>query len=68
MRKILHVTMSDTYSGAENVACQIIAMYRDDPETEMLYCGIKGPKIRNALVERNIKFVPITSRSPKCKN
>lgn len=65
MRKILHVTMSDTYSGAENVACQIIAMYRDDPETEMLYCGIEGPKIRNALAERNIKFVPMASRSPK---
>lgn len=65
MRKILHVTMSDTYSGAENVACQIIAMYKDDPETEMLYCGIEGSKIRNALAERNIKFVPMEARTPK---
>lgn len=65
VRKILHVTMSDTYSGAENVACQIIAMYRDDPETEMLYCGIEGPKIRTALQERNIKFIPMAARNPR---
>lgn len=65
MRRILHVTMSDTYSGAENVACQIIAMYKNEPETEMVYCGIEGPKIRNALEEREITFVPMTERNAK---
>lgn len=65
MRRILHITMSDTFSGAENVACQIISMFRNDSDTEMLYCGVEGPKIRNALQERNIKFVPIKERSPR---
>ena len=65
MKRILHITMSDTFSGAENVACQIISMFRNDSDTEMLYCGVEGPKIRNALQERNIKFVPIKERSPR---
>ena len=33
-------------------------------DTEMLYCGIEGSKIRNALQERNIRFVPMKERSP----
>lgn len=65
VRKILHVTMSDTFSGAENVACQIISMFKNDSDTEMLYCGIEGPKIRNALKERKIQFVPMCARTPK---
>ena len=65
MRRILHITMSDTFSGAENVACQIISMFRNDSDTEMLYCGVEGPKIRDALQERNIQFVPIKERSPR---
>ena len=65
MKKILHVTMSDTFSGAENVACQIISMFKNDSDIEMLYCGIEGPKIRNALEERKIQFVPMHARTPK---
>ena len=65
MRRILHITMSDTFSGAENVACQIISMFKNDSDTEMLYCGVEGSKIRNALQERNIQFVPIKERSPR---
>lgn len=65
MRRILHITMSDTFSGAENVACQIISMFRNNTDIEMFYCGIEGSKIRNALQERNIRFVPMTERSPK---
>lgn len=65
MRRILHITMSDTFSGAENVACQIISMFRNESDTEMFYCGVEGPKIRNALRERNIQFVPIKERSPR---
>ncbi len=65
MRRILHVTMSDTFSGAENVACQIISMFKSDPGVEMLYCGIEGEKIRSALKERKIKFVPMSARNPR---
>lgn len=65
MRRILHVMMSDTFSGAENVACQIISMFKSEPNIEMLYCGIEGEKIRDALNERNIKFVPMSARNPR---
>ncbi len=58
MKRILHVLMSSTFSGAENVVCQIISMYKND-DVEMLYGGIDGPVIRNALDERGFKFIPM---------
>lgn len=64
MKRILHVLMSDTFSGAENVVCQIIEMFKDE-DVEMFYAGIEGPVIRQALAERAIKFVPMRSRSIK---
>lgn len=65
VKKILHITMSNAYSGAENVACQIISMFKMDSDVEMLYCGVEGPNIRNALKERNISFIPMRKRSVK---
>lgn len=62
MKRILHVLMSSTFSGAENVVCQIISMYKND-DVEMLYGGIDGPVIRNALDERGFKFIPMKKRS-----
>lgn len=60
--KVLHVLASNKYSGAENVACQIIKMF--DGEIEMAYCSPDG-LIRNALLERNIAFLPIKKLSKK---
>ena len=57
--------MADAFSGAENVVCQIVAMYRHDPDTEMLFCGVEGDNIRAALECRHVPFVPIAVRSPK---
>ncbi len=65
MRRILHITMADAFSGAENVVCQIVVMYRDDPDTEMLFCGVEGENIRAALECRGVPFVPMAVRSPK---
>ena len=56
--KVLHVLQSNRFSGAENVVCQIIAMFGDMPEIEMVYCSQDG-QIREALTERNIKFAPM---------
>lgn len=56
--KVLHLLQSDRFSGAENVVCQIISMFREDKDIEMFYCSQDG-QIREALKERNIKFVPM---------
>lgn len=57
--KVLHLLSSDRYSGAENVACQIIDMFRDDETVEMVYCSPDG-QIREALAERDVTYAPIS--------
>lgn len=61
--KILHLLQSDRFSGAENVVCQIIAMLRDEPDIEPVYCSADG-QIREALAARGIRFVPLTRFTP----
>ncbi len=57
--KVLHLLQSNRFSGAENVVCQIIGMFRDDPDVEMVYCSRDG-QIREALEERGIAFAPMS--------
>ena len=54
--KVLHVLSSNKYSGAENVACQIINALGEDCESA--YCSPDG-QISEALNDRNIKFIPL---------
>lgn len=56
--RVLHLLQSDRFSGAENVVCQIISMFREDKDIEMIYCSQDG-QIREALKERNIEFIPM---------
>lgn len=56
--KILHLLSSSSFSGAENVACQIISMFNCDNNFEMIYCSPNGP-ISSSLKERGIKFLPL---------
>ena len=58
--KVLHLLSSNKYSGAENVACNIIAIFKD--EAQMVYCSPKGP-IETALKRRNIKYISINKLS-----
>lgn len=62
--KILHLLQSNRFSGAENVVCQIIGMFRNEPGIEMIYCSSDG-QIREALAERNITFVGLKNISVK---
>lgn len=55
-KKIMHLLTGTSFSGAENVACQIIACFKNNAEYDMFYCSPDG-KIREALKERNIQFV-----------
>lgn len=56
--KVLHVLQSWHFSGAENVVCQIIKMFDQDPNVDMAYTSQDGT-IRQALEERGIKFYPM---------
>lgn len=60
--KVLHLLQSGHFSGAENVVCQIIGMMKDEPDMEMVYCSSDG-QIREALDERDIRFVPLSNFS-----
>ncbi len=57
--KVLHVLNSSQFSGAENVVCQIIGMFSNTPDVQMMYCSRDG-QIRQALEERGISFVPVS--------
>lgn len=59
-KKVLHLLSSNRYSGAENVACQIIDVFNSD--IEMAYCSPNGP-IKEFLDERQIDFLPIDKLS-----
>lgn len=54
-KKVLHLLESNRFSGAENVASQIIELYFDDPKYEMAYCSTDGP-IRETIEGKNIPF------------
>lgn len=62
--KIMHLLQSNRFSGAENVVCQIINMMGSYDDVEMAYCSRDG-QIREALNERNIKFLPISNLTVK---
>lgn len=54
--KVLHLLASNKFSGAENVVCQIIDMFKSD--VEMAYCSPDGD-IKNSLKEKDVKFFPL---------
>lgn len=60
--RILHLLSSSKFSGAENVVCQIINMFRGNTDMEFIYCSPDGP-IRQALEDREIAYVPLSKLS-----
>ena len=60
--KIIHILNSSGFSGAENVVCQIVDMFRSDKDIEMVYCCPDGA-IKKTLAERKIRFVPLKKLS-----
>lgn len=60
MKKILHVLRSKKFSGAENVAINIISNLSG--EYNMYYVSPEGP-IKNTLAERNINYIPMKNLS-----
>lgn len=60
--KILHVLQSNSFSGAENVVCQIIKMFEGNKKIEMAYASPNGP-IKDVLQEKKIAFFPMKKLS-----
>lgn len=60
--KVLHLLASNRYSGAENVACQIINAVGD--EMEFAYSSPNG-EIANSLKEKNITYYPLSQFNAK---
>lgn len=60
--KVLHLLSSNKFSGAENVACQIINMFKN--EIEMIYCSPRG-QIEESLADKDIQYVSINKLSIK---
>lgn len=56
--RILHVLYSHVYGGAENIVCQIIHMFQDNPDVEMFYTSPDG-SVRPSLEERGIRYYPL---------
>lgn len=62
--RILHLLASDKFSGAENVACQIIKMFEKDVGVDMAYCSPAG-EIENILKNKKIEYIPLKGLSVK---
>lgn len=56
--KVLHILQSNRFSGAENVVCQIIALFQNDSDYQMVYTSEDG-QIGEELKKRQIEFVPM---------
>lgn len=61
-KKIMHLLCSNSYSGAENVVCQIIRMFKYEVDYEMVYCSPDGD-IADTLWDKGINFCPLKAMS-----
>lgn len=59
--RVLHILNTGAFSGAENVACQIISLCQSEA-VEFVYCSLDG-QVRDSLNERGIFFVPVSRMS-----
>ena len=57
--KVLHLISTDVFSGAENVACQIINGFQANKNFQMVYCSPNGPN-ESSLTERKIKHLKLS--------
>ena len=56
--KVLHLISTSSFSGAENVACQIINLFKDESSYDMRYCAVIG-RNKEALEIRKIPVLKL---------
>ena len=57
--RVLTLIAEQSFSGAENVVCQIIRLFENTP-IEMAYCSPDG-QIRTALKAKGVNFIPLSA-------
>lgn len=62
--RVLHLLASNKYSGAENVACQIINIVGKDKNIEFAYASPKGT-IKESVGQKHIKYLEMEKLSFK---
>lgn len=62
--KVLHLLTSNSFSGAENVVCQIIKALKKEKGVEQVYCSPNGP-IRETLLEKGVPYLPMKDMTRK---
>lgn len=65
MKKIMHLISTDVFSGAENVACQIINGFSKDEKYKMIYVSKIGPN-KKSLENRSITYYKLNNFNYKC--
>lgn len=56
--KVLHLICTDVFSGAENVACQIINGFQNSKNFQMVYCSPSGPN-EASLAKRGVRHLTL---------
>lgn len=56
--RVLHLISTSVFSGAENVACQIINMFKNDKKMEMYYVSVLGAN-EPILKDRDINYIEL---------
>lgn len=54
--RVMHLLQSNRFSGAENVACQIIELFRSNDNVQHVFCSTDGP-IRASIENRGIEYI-----------
>ncbi len=62
--RVLHLLTSRSFSGAENVVCQIITAFKNNPEFELTYCSPDGP-IKQTLEGKSVPYLPLNNMTRK---
>lgn len=65
MVKVLHLISTNVFSGAENVACQIIKLFSNDDKYKMVYCSTIGSN-KESLENRKIEVLPLEKFNYAC--
>ncbi len=58
MERVMHLISTDIFSGAENVACQIIKMFNKNKNYDMCYCATMGSN-KEILLQKKINVIPL---------
>ena len=57
--RVMHLLSTNSFSGAENVACQIINLFDTDKNYNMIYCSEVNNELKKILNGRNIEYLKL---------